>query len=99
MGRSVWDRVLQYLDAIDKRGTGYAIWMDFFRIAGSTLNTNRAVKKLSEEYKLIRVEEDGDRSRYFKTEWGQKAHELLKAHDYLGPFWDEMSESRFSSNL
>jgi hypothetical protein len=57
------------------------------------------VKKLSEDYKLIRVETVDGQDRYFKTEGGQKMHELLKAHDYFGPFWNEIGEYRFSPRL
>ena len=63
--------------------------MDFFRIAGNEQILNDWVEYLT-ECKLISVEVGQDGKSYFaKMEVGQKLHEILKRHDYLGPlFWD-----------
>lgn len=82
------NRILQYLDKIDA-GSGRAKRMDFFRIAGNEQILNDWVEYLT-ICKLVRIEDSADGRQYFvKTEVGQKLHDILKRHEYLGPlFWD-----------
>lgn len=97
MPRAVWKRVLEYLDAIDEREGKFAIRQDFYNIAENENNLNRAVMKLK-EYRIIReerVETEIGKVRYYKTDIGQKVHEVLKSHDYLEPFFEEMGRRRF----
>jgi len=81
-------KILQYLESIDS-GSGRAKRMDFFRIAGNEQILNDWVEYMT-SCALIDVEVGVDGRSYFvKTEVGQKLHDILKRHDYLGPlFWD-----------
>ncbi|HZW57280.1 MAG TPA: hypothetical protein VFF30_13400 [Nitrososphaerales archaeon] len=85
-------KILQYLDKIDE-GSGRAKRMDFLRIAGNEAILNDWVEYLI-QCNLIKAETfDGKRS-YLKTEMGEKLHEVLKYHSYLGPLMGDLSRNR-----
>ena len=87
------NRVLQYLNKIEER-SGKAKRMDFLRIAGSEEMLNDWIDYLS-RCNLIRTEntEDG-KLCYVKTDIGQKLHEVLKVHAYLGPALGDLGRNR-----
>lgn len=87
------NRILQYLNKIDERA-GRAKRMDFLRIAGNEEMLNDWIDYLV-RCNLIKIEtlEDG-KSCYVKTDIGQKLHEVLKLHAYLGPALGDLSRNR-----
>jgi hypothetical protein len=67
--------------------------MDFLRIAGNEAILNDWVEYLS-QCNLIRAETQEGRVKYAKTELGQRLHEVLKVHTYLGPLMGDLSRDR-----
>ncbi|MDA4124808.1 MAG: hypothetical protein OK438_05080 [Thaumarchaeota archaeon] len=88
----VSEKILQYLNKIDE-GSGRAKRMDFLRIAGNEAILNDWVDYLS-QCNLIRAETQDGRVQYVKTNLGQRLHEVLKAHSYLGPLMGNLSRDR-----
>ncbi|MFI5420093.1 MAG: hypothetical protein ACHQ1H_03920 [Nitrososphaerales archaeon] len=89
-------KILKYLDKIDE-GSGAAKRMDFLRIAGNEEILNDWVEYLI-QCNLIKAEIVDAKSRYVKTELGQKLHDVLKLHDYFGPLMRDLSRDRRRRN-
>jgi hypothetical protein len=85
-------KILQYLTSIDV-GSGRAKRMDFLRIAGNEENLNDWVEYLA-RCNLIRAEVIEGKTQYAKTDLGQRVHEVLKDHAYLGPLIGDLSRER-----
>jgi hypothetical protein len=85
-------KILQYLDKIDE-GSGRAKRMDFLRIAGNEAILNDWVEYLI-HCKLVRSEVLDGKTSYLKTEMGEKLHEVLRYHSYLGPLMGDLSRNR-----
>jgi hypothetical protein len=88
----VSSKILQYLSKIDE-GSGRAKRMDFLRIAGNEEILNDWVEYLS-NCNLIKGETADGKTTYTKTALGQKLHEVLKDHGYLGPLIGDLSRNR-----
>ncbi|MHB8568367.1 MAG: hypothetical protein ACYC7D_15355 [Nitrososphaerales archaeon] len=84
-------KILQYLEAID-RGNGKATRMDFFRIAGNEVILNNWIDYLSDCNLIATLQIN--KVYYAKTDAGQKLHELLKIHPYVGPLFNDLSRRR-----
>lgn len=67
--------------------------MDFLRIAGNEMILNDWVEYLV-RCNLINEEIVDGKSGYVKTDLGQKVHEVLKYHGYLGPLMGDLSRNR-----
>jgi hypothetical protein len=68
--------------------------MDFLRIAGNEEMLNDWIDYLS-RCNLIRTETNEDGKPYFvKTDIGQKLHDVLKVHGYLGPVLGDLGRNR-----
>lgn len=67
--------------------------MDFLRIAGNEEILNDWVKYLLECNVIVEMREDG-RISYVKTDLGEKLHQVLNSHDYLGPLLSDLSRGR-----
>ena len=85
-------RSFQYLNKIDQ-GSGRAKRMDFLRVAGNEEILNDWVEYLT-RCNLILAEVQEGRSYYVETDLGQKLHEVLKSHEYLGPLFGDLSRNR-----
>ena len=88
----VSEKILQDLNKIDE-ASGRAKRMDFLRIAGNEAILNDWVEYLS-QCNLIKAETQEGKSHYVKTDLGQKLHEVLKYHGYLGPLIGDLSRNR-----
>jgi hypothetical protein len=87
------NRILQYLNKIDER-SGRAKRMDFLRIAGNEAMLNDWIDYLR-RCNIIIEGIDGDGKPYFsKTEIGQRLHDVLKVHAYLGPALGDLNRNR-----
>lgn len=68
--------------------------MDFYRIAGNEEMLNDWIDYLT-RCNLIRSETSEDGKQLFvKTEIGQKLHDVLKVHAYLGPALGDLGRNR-----
>ncbi len=67
--------------------------MDFLRIAGNEEILNDWVEYLT-RCNLIRAEVIEGKTQYVKTDLGQRVHEVLKDHAYLGPLIGDLSRER-----
>jgi len=67
--------------------------MDFLRIAGNEMILNDWVEYLS-RCSLVKAENLEGKTSYVKTDLGQKLHEVLKYHGYLGPLIGDLSRNR-----
>jgi len=85
-------KILQYLNKIDE-GSGRAKRMDFLRVAGNEQILNDWVEYLI-SCNIIQRDVAEDKTYYVKTFLGQKLHEVLKDHMYLGPLIGDLSRNR-----
>jgi len=85
-------KILEYLDKIDEK-SGRAKKMDLLRIAGNeTILTGRTEYLIGCNI-ITEVQENG--KRYFiKTDVGQKLHEVLKLHPYVGTLFEDLGRMR-----
>jgi hypothetical protein len=86
------NRILRYLNRIDER-SGKANRMDFLRIAGNEEMLNDWIDYLS-RCNLIGIETKDGKSYFVKTDIGQKLHDVLKVHAYLGPVLGDLGRNR-----
>lgn len=67
--------------------------MDFLRIAGNEDILNDWVEYLS-KCNIIKGETNEGKTVYSKTMLGQRLHDVLKDHGYLGPLIGDLSRNR-----
>jgi len=93
-GRVVGEKILEYLDQIDKDG-GKALKWHLEKIAGNKANFERWVDRcLIEKYRfVVRVTENG-KEFYAKTAEGEKVHQLLKSWGPFLPYLLEFGSAR-----
>ena len=85
-------KILQYLDKIDER-SGRITKMDFLRIAGNERLSNEWIEYLLRCNLIIRIREN-NREFYAKTDVGQKIHDALKLHPYVGTLFEDFGRDR-----
>jgi len=67
--------------------------MDFLRIAGNETILTSWIKYLTDCNIVVETRENG--KQYFcKTDAGQKLHDILKLHPYLGTLFEDLSRFR-----
>ena len=88
-------RLLAYFNTIDDKD-GKALWMDFFRIAGNTANTDRWLKWMTDRNLISECEStDGKERRYYqKTISGNDLHSMLKNRGLVGILTQELPKRK-----
>jgi hypothetical protein len=99
-------RLLKLLDTLDENN-GQLNWWGFIRWAGNEDAARRQELILCDDCHIIeRIENPRDRrdsdgrkhSVYAKTPYGQKLHEVLKVHDYVGPLFRIIGRNKLPSS-
>lgn len=84
-------RILEILDKID--ATGRLSKMDFIRIAGNEKMANDWIRYMITCNLISSFRYDG-KFFFCKTNVGQKIHEALKLHPYVGPLFEDLGRMR-----
>jgi hypothetical protein len=89
-------KLLEYLNIVDNKD-GKALWMDFYRIAGNTANTDRWLKFMMDRRLISESIEqlDGKDERYYqKTSLGNIFHNMLKNRGLIGILTKELPKRK-----
>lgn len=89
---AVSSKILEYLNKIDERG-GKAKRMDFLRIAGNEVILDGWIEYLHGCHLIVDIE-DGGNVFFEKTDAGNKLHEILKLHPFVGTLFEDLSRAR-----
>ena len=93
-GRLVGEKILEYLDEIDKDG-GKSLKWHLIKIAGNEANFERWVDRcLIRKYRfVVCIVEDG-KELYAKTAEGERAHQFLRTWGSFLPYLAEFGSAK-----